>query len=135
MGWFMLLMIRLSERSCMFFVSSRRRHTRCALGTGVQTCALPICLATGIDRSPPLHVLPRDSRPDEIRLHQSCYAGDPAQDQLLDMAIRGDSRKTDARLMLLNYLCFSALPPQRGAADSDFTGPAAPRKGPESSRL
>src|SRR3546814_14092873 len=28
----------------MFFVvSSRRRHTRCALVTGVQTCALPIC--------------------------------------------------------------------------------------------
>src|SRR3546814_9273880 len=28
---------------CMFFFSSRRRHTRCALVTGVQTCALPIC--------------------------------------------------------------------------------------------
>src|SRR3546814_17637791 len=28
----------------MFFFSSRRRHTRCALVTGVQTCALPICL-------------------------------------------------------------------------------------------
>src|SRR3546814_10908465 len=27
---------------CMFFFSSRRRHTRCALVTGVQTCALPI---------------------------------------------------------------------------------------------
>src|SRR3546814_2519397 len=27
---------------CVFFVSSRRRHTRCALVTGVQTCALPI---------------------------------------------------------------------------------------------
>src|SRR3546814_10672053 len=26
---------------CCF--SSRRRHTRCALVTGVQTCALPIC--------------------------------------------------------------------------------------------
>src|SRR3546814_6558997 len=26
----------------LFFVSSRRRHTRCALVTGVQTCALPI---------------------------------------------------------------------------------------------
>src|SRR3546814_16215902 len=26
-----------------FFFSSRRRHTRCALVTGVQTCALPIC--------------------------------------------------------------------------------------------
>src|SRR3546814_5535879 len=28
-----------------FFFSSRRRHTRCALVTGVQTCALPILLA------------------------------------------------------------------------------------------
>src|SRR3546814_7571127 len=31
---------------CIMFLfccySSRRRHTRCALGTGVQTCALPI---------------------------------------------------------------------------------------------
>src|SRR3546814_3824407 len=29
---------------CFFFFSSRRRHTSCALVTGVQTCALPICL-------------------------------------------------------------------------------------------
>src|SRR3546814_12671714 len=29
---------------CLFFFSSRRRHTRCALVTGVQTCALPIYL-------------------------------------------------------------------------------------------
>src|SRR3546814_12443696 len=29
-----------------FFFSSRRRHTRCALVTGVQTCALPICCLT-----------------------------------------------------------------------------------------
>src|SRR3546814_5506488 len=29
--------------SVHFFFSSRRRHTRCALVTGVQTCALPIC--------------------------------------------------------------------------------------------
>src|SRR3546814_7925967 len=27
----------------VFFFSSRRRHTRCALVNGVQTCALPIC--------------------------------------------------------------------------------------------
>src|SRR3546814_15148922 len=32
----------------MFFFSSRRRHTRCALVTGVQTCALPISVAKGI---------------------------------------------------------------------------------------
>src|SRR3546814_2344072 len=31
--------------SCvLFFFSSGRRHTRCALVTGVQTCALPICM-------------------------------------------------------------------------------------------
>src|SRR3546814_6623270 len=28
---------------CVFVCSSRRRQTRCALVTGVQTCALPIC--------------------------------------------------------------------------------------------
>src|SRR3546814_3384215 len=30
-----------------FFFSSRRRHTRCALVTGVQTCALPIYNSVG----------------------------------------------------------------------------------------
>src|SRR3546814_4375385 len=40
----------------MFFFSSRRRHTRCALVTGVQTCALPIlkdsfCKKTACDQS------------------------------------------------------------------------------------
>src|SRR3546814_9000579 len=30
----------------VFFFSSRRRHTRCALVTGVQTCALPIFIDT-----------------------------------------------------------------------------------------
>src|SRR3546814_18766631 len=31
-----------------FFFSSRRRHTRCALVTGVQTCALPILLSCSV---------------------------------------------------------------------------------------
>src|SRR3546814_1321592 len=31
-----------------FFFSSRRRHTRCALVTGVQTCALPISADSGM---------------------------------------------------------------------------------------
>src|SRR3546814_14537013 len=34
----------------IFFFSSRRRHTRCALVTGVQTCALPIYLADLFER-------------------------------------------------------------------------------------
>src|SRR3546814_11502283 len=39
----MLISVDLSWLTyCVFFFSSRRRHTRCALVTGVQTCALPI---------------------------------------------------------------------------------------------
>src|SRR3546814_6256685 len=49
----MLFWLSLLVVLCFFF-SSRRRHTRCALVTGVQTCALPIyevaraCDAVGI---------------------------------------------------------------------------------------
>src|SRR3546814_6492451 len=42
----------------VFFVSSRRRHTRCALVTGVQTCALPILRGAGyvaLDGGVPAH--------------------------------------------------------------------------------
>src|SRR3546814_7851329 len=35
----------------VFFFSSRRRHTRCALVTGVQTCALPICASMSVTAS------------------------------------------------------------------------------------
>src|SRR3546814_4549271 len=38
-------------RCWCFFFSSRRRHTRCALVTGVQTCALPI-LSASLARRP-----------------------------------------------------------------------------------
>src|SRR3546814_8762384 len=34
---------------CSFFFSIRRRHTSCALVTGVQTCALPISLGEDIE--------------------------------------------------------------------------------------
>src|SRR3546814_8342815 len=52
----------------MFFVSSRRRHTRCALVTGVQTCALPIswhsCSVTiKIHETEGLVTLRRDGEP------------------------------------------------------------------------
>src|SRR3546814_8109469 len=36
----------------IFFFSSRRRHTRCALVTGVQTCALPILFDVHLMISP-----------------------------------------------------------------------------------
>src|SRR3546814_13483070 len=38
-----------------FFFSSRRRHTRCALVTGVQTCALPIFVDIVPNHSSDLH--------------------------------------------------------------------------------
>src|SRR3546814_4395680 len=43
-----------SESKVLFFFSSRRRHTRCALVTGVQPCALPISFLrrTSLDELP-----------------------------------------------------------------------------------
>src|ERR1051325_6266431 len=41
---------------CVFFFSSRRRHTRLRTVTGVQTCALPLC--SGCRRSARQHWLP-----------------------------------------------------------------------------
>src|SRR3546814_5736255 len=41
---------------CCFFFSSRRRHTRCALVTGVQTCALPIYHNKPLPRQPRIAV-------------------------------------------------------------------------------
>src|SRR3546814_7167349 len=43
--------------SLCFFFSSRRRHTRCALVTGVQTCALPISVRKRLESKPELLAL------------------------------------------------------------------------------
>src|SRR3546814_9470484 len=47
-----------------FFFSSRRRHTRCALVTGVQTCALPIY--GGVDMKCPTEIAISDRREAEL---------------------------------------------------------------------
>src|SRR3546814_9180319 len=47
------MVIYFSYAFCFFLFSSRRRHTRCALVTGVQTCALPISLRAQIARLNP----------------------------------------------------------------------------------
>src|SRR3546814_10616288 len=57
----------------MFFFSSRRRHTRCALVTGVQTCALPISSGLGAERPNP-HVKPIDSKRDIVVNGSRCLA-------------------------------------------------------------
>src|SRR3546814_17619417 len=62
--------------SSFFFFSSRRRHTRCALVTGVQTCALPIFITFSIS-----HLVPGDP----ARL----VAGDRATPEIV-AAVRAD---------------------------------------------
>src|SRR3546814_1259944 len=49
---FLVVIICLCCFYSFFFFSSRRRHTRCALVTGVQTCALPISDAAHAGRQP-----------------------------------------------------------------------------------
>src|SRR3546814_14232205 len=60
-------MVEYCNMVCLiFFFSSRRRHTRCALVTGVQTCALPICkkAAEGIGQAEgELKTVRREPRP------------------------------------------------------------------------
>src|SRR3546814_21196633 len=49
-----------------FVVSSRRRHTRCALVTGVQTCALPIYLAGAVERVEMVRIRLTRKRADDL---------------------------------------------------------------------
>src|SRR3546814_6798030 len=56
---FVVVSVYLFDYRSFFFFSSRRRHTRCALVTGVQTCALPISSAP---KFTPLITLPSNFR-------------------------------------------------------------------------
>src|SRR3546814_14271525 len=58
---------------CTFFFSSRRRHTRCALVTGVQTCALPI---SATDHGHPSAATADLDRADAERLYAKVRSGD-----------------------------------------------------------
>src|SRR3546814_9459527 len=68
----------------LFFFSSRRRHTRCALVTGVQTCALPISAAheqlVVLDPAVRLHQIgfeaefDRGGRSEERRVGKECVS-------------------------------------------------------------
>src|SRR3546814_2948675 len=82
----------------IFFFSSRRRHTRCALVTGVQTCALPILhskdnqfadSATGEGRWKGLSPLGKQWVAEMNRLGiviDASHSSDAAFDQLLELS-------------------------------------------------
>src|SRR3546814_2115913 len=84
----------------MLFFSSRRRHTRCALVTGVQTCALPIFVdaAAGPKCQPPqIQPVPCGQSADVERnclARRACNDGDivgydiPPELQRVDVASR-----------------------------------------------
>src|SRR3546814_2660793 len=73
------------------FFSSRGRHTRCALVTGVQTCALPISQRAALEK---LAALPVDWLHDDDRLHLAAAA-----DRAARMAEELDSIRERAALM------------------------------------
>src|SRR3546814_10464031 len=87
---------------CVLF-SSRRRHTRCALVTGVQTCALPIAAAEGrgttlsdslhrIDKAAVAAALTKAGFVLEAESDLYANPGDPRTANVFDPSIRG---KTD----------------------------------------
>src|SRR3546814_8678607 len=58
---FVSLRARVIVMFCVcFFFSSRRRHTSCALVTGVQTCALPIYLVVAATDSRSMEPISQD---------------------------------------------------------------------------
>src|SRR3546814_2325449 len=74
-------------RDWVCFFSSRRRHTICALGTGVQTCALPI---SGLAAAPALGLVgqarSRSSAPSLIS-HNAHYVNSAKASSDFDLSI------------------------------------------------
>src|SRR3546814_13280169 len=80
-----------------FFFSSRRRHTRCALVTGVQTCALPIWVpGTGLNTHGFLaharcfaFIAPFLAKDYDVVAYDLSAMGDSAVRENCDLAARG----------------------------------------------
>src|SRR3546814_10783861 len=66
-----------SSLVCLFFFSSRRRHTRCALVTGVQTCALPISGAVDVVHAT-AHVASASRAPMVATVHDLHFLHEPS---------------------------------------------------------
>src|SRR3546814_9125418 len=86
----------------LFFFSSRRRHTRCALVTGVQTCALPICLLKRWGFPHPVvrgarvtFLFGYFARPDAPRCYHraACYFADAQSTLDLRVLMRSEARR------------------------------------------
>src|SRR3546814_5718363 len=95
----------------MSFITSRRRHTTCAVVTGVQTCALPICIGFAVVRA----------RHDTVPVMNASYATDAngktrvIRHEHLGLGIAVDIEKSDGSRSLL-------VPMVRDADTLDFRG-------------
>src|SRR3546814_3896644 len=109
-----------------FFFSRRSRHTRCALVTGVQTCALPIYATSGlavlqsarpvIDRNwKALTSLPGwANQPGSARLADAKEQADVALDKLTEILSQGGDR--DTLDFFVTGSLYSFIDPQIGRA-------------------
>src|SRR3546814_2945686 len=74
-----------------FFFSSRRRHTRCALVTGVQTCALPICSSATVYGDPDSVPVREDAA---LRITNPYGRTKLVMEQLIgDLCVRSEERR------------------------------------------
>src|SRR3546814_6450015 len=108
-----------------FFFSSRRRHTSCALVTGVQTCALPICRGASASVSADTPGTPWPIR--ILHLHSSFSLGGKEARAVRLMNLMGDRA---------HHSILSAMPGALGARDAidpaiivDFPKDAPPLHG------
>src|SRR3546814_15051016 len=94
--------------SCYFFFSSRRRHTRCALVTGVQTCALPILDGT------PLRLIQSQQTTRTEQITNELQASGKLFDSKLNWIVGGfylDDRPTGINGQALAVLSPGTAPP------------------------
>src|SRR3546814_14766713 len=109
------------DMSCVcvsFFFSSRRRHTRCALVTGVQTCALPISKpvgkGTGLGLSQifgfigqsrgEIQILSHPGKGTEVLLYLPRYGPEDRRETTsahVDMAKRAEQNVTGAEILIV----------------------------------
>src|SRR3546814_5880814 len=100
------LLVIIYNRCYLCFFSSRRRHTRCALVTGVQTCALPIWPAATKPAIPMRMQLPVMPSLDEISTPPT--SGPMAATQRLMPTMKRSEEHTSElqSLMRISYAVF-----------------------------
>src|SRR3546814_1713963 len=102
---------------CCLLFSSRRRHTRCALVTGVQTCALPIYLSIDVSPLDTLIDYLRTAFPTRQMRAFRATDGSMRSEPMLDDEGNGVlcQEAVDARDELIERLC--SIPPVPAALD------------------